>query len=119
MLFTPYPYYSPFFYSVWFFSTSTMTSLEEFTSKPLDYVVVGGGTAGLLIAARLSEDPNVTVGVLEAGGNRLNDPMVDCPNAFMQLWDKPEYDWSFQTVPQVLMIPHRSLSRKSDLDEED
>jgi choline dehydrogenase-like flavoprotein len=76
-------------------------SAEAFTKKPYDYVIIGGGTAGLVLAARLSEDANVNVGVLEAGGNRLNDPMIDAPNNFMSLWDKPEYDWSFKTVPQV------------------
>lgn len=65
------------------------------------YVIIGGGTAGLCVAARLSEDPNVTVGVLEAGGNRLDDPLVDAPNLFLQLWDKPEYDWCYKTAPQV------------------
>lgn len=73
---------------------------EDFSKKSYDYIIIGGGTAGLTIAARLSEDENVSVGVLEAGGNRLNDPMVDAPNLFLQLWDKPEYDWSYQTVPQ-------------------
>ena len=74
---------------------------EDFSRKSYDYIIIGGGTAGLTIAARLSEDENVSVGVLEAGGNRLNDPMVDAPNLFLHLWDKPEYDWSYQTVPQV------------------
>lgn len=76
-------------------------SPEEFTGKAYDYVICGGGTAGLVVAARLSEDPNVTVGVLEAGENRLNDPLIDAPALFIQTWDKPEYDWSFKTVPQV------------------
>ncbi|OAG07777.1 alcohol oxidase [Paraphaeosphaeria sporulosa] len=75
-------------------------SPEEFTETPYDYVVIGGGTAGLVVAARLSEDPNVTVGVLEAGDDRLDDPLVDAPNLFLQLWDKPEYDWSYKTMPQ-------------------
>ncbi|OCL04181.1 GMC oxidoreductase [Glonium stellatum] len=75
-------------------------SAENFSKKSYDYVIVGGGTAGLTIAARLSEDENVSVAVLEAGGNRLNDLMVDAPNLFLQLWDKPEYDWSYQTIPQ-------------------
>ncbi|KAF2709503.1 GMC oxidoreductase [Pleomassaria siparia CBS 279.74] len=75
-------------------------SAEEFTSKSYDYIVIGGGTAGLVVAARLSEDPNVTVAVLEAGGNRLDDPLIDGPNLFLNLWDKPEYDWCYKTVPQ-------------------
>lgn len=76
-------------------------SPEEFTKTSYDYVVIGGGTAGLVVAARLSEDPNVTVAVLEAGGNRLDDPLIDAPNMFLQLWDKPEYDWCYKTIPQV------------------
>lgn len=38
------------------------------TNASYDYVVVGGGTAGLTIAARLAEDPDVSVAVIEAGG---------------------------------------------------
>jgi choline dehydrogenase len=76
-------------------------SAEDFTTKEYDYVVCGGGTAGLVIAARLTEDPNVTVGVLEAGGNGLNDVLIDAPNLFLQLFGKPQYDWSFKTVAQV------------------
>jgi choline dehydrogenase len=76
-------------------------SAEEFVKKSYDYVICGGGTAGLAVAARLTEDPNVTVAVIEAGANRLNDVLIDAPNLFMQLWDKPEYDWQYKTVPQV------------------
>ena len=38
------------------------------TNATYDYVVIGGGTAGLTIAARLAEDPDVSVAVIEAGG---------------------------------------------------
>lgn len=44
-------------------------SVEDFTNKSYDYVICGGGTAGLVITARLTEDPNITVGILEAGGS--------------------------------------------------
>jgi choline dehydrogenase len=76
-------------------------SVEEFTKQEYDYVICGGGTAGLVMAARLSEDPNITVAVLEAGGNGLDDLMIDGPNLFLQLMGKPEYDWDYKTVPQV------------------
>jgi choline dehydrogenase len=59
-------------------------SAQDFASKSYDYIVCGGGTAGLVIAARLTEDPNVTVGILEAGGNGLNDMLIDAPNLFLQ-----------------------------------
>ncbi|KAH7078872.1 hypothetical protein BKA63DRAFT_252912 [Paraphoma chrysanthemicola] len=75
-------------------------SVEDFKNKAYDYVIIGGGTAGLVLAARLTEDPNVKVGILEAGGNGLDDLLIDGPNLFTQLWGKPEYDWMYSTVPQ-------------------
>ena len=41
-------------------------------SETYDYMIVGGGTAGLVLAARLTEDPAVHVAVLEAGEKRLD-----------------------------------------------
>lgn len=77
---------------------------DEITAKPYDYVIVGGGTAGLTLAARLSENPGVTVVVLEAGEAHLNDPRVMTPGLAISLYDDPEYDWGFKTVPQVSTI---------------
>lgn len=51
----------------------------QFASKSYDYVIIGGGTAGLTLAARLTEDPSVSVGVIEAGQNRLADPNILVP----------------------------------------
>lgn len=81
-------------------------SVEEFTKQEYDYVICGGGTAGLVMAARLSEDPNVKVAVLEAGGNGLDDLLIDGPNLFLQLMGKPQYDWDYKTVPQVCTIKY-------------
>lgn len=77
------------------------TSAEDFLSHKYDYVIVGGGTAGLVVAARLTENENVTVGVLEAGKNQLGNMLVDCPAMFLQMFNDPEYDWAFRTEPQV------------------
>ena len=63
--------------------------------------MVGGGTAGLVVAARLSENPDITVGVLEAGKNRLGDMLIDSPVMYMQTFNDPEYDWGFKTVEQA------------------
>lgn len=52
-------------------SSSALCGVEEFTHQKYDYVVVGGGTAGLCVAARLTENPDVTVGVIEAGADRM------------------------------------------------
>ncbi|KAJ5363131.1 hypothetical protein N7541_003975 [Penicillium brevicompactum] len=75
-------------------------SVEEFTRTTFDYVICGGGTAGLVVAARLSENPDVTVGVIEAGKYRIGDPLVDTPAAFSQMFENPEYDWCLYTTPQ-------------------
>ncbi|KAG9789513.1 Dehydrogenase [Exophiala dermatitidis] len=77
-------------------------SVEEFVQQQsYDYIICGGGTAGLTVAARLTENPEVTVGVIEAGKNRLGDALVDTPALFLQMLGNKEYDWTFDTVPQV------------------
>jgi choline dehydrogenase len=86
-------------------------AVEDFISKSYDYIVCGGGTAGLVVAARLSENPDITVGVLEAGGSGLDDVLIDAPNLFLQLYGKPQYDWAYKTVPQVWFRSHGSSTR--------
>lgn len=53
-------------------STTSSISPEEVLERTYEYVIVGGGTAGLAVAARLTEDPAVNILVLEAGENRLH-----------------------------------------------
>ncbi|CAG2105047.1 unnamed protein product [Medioppia subpectinata] len=62
-----------------------------------DYVVIGAGTAGSVMAARLSEDPHVTVLLLEAG--KAENIVSDVPMNSLNLQMTP-MDWSFETVPQ-------------------
>jgi hypothetical protein len=80
---------------------SALVSGDEFASQDYDYVICGGGTAALAIAARLTENPDVTVGVIEAGKNRLGDPLIDTPALFLQMLGNKEYDYAWMTPPQV------------------
>ncbi|MCJ1385955.1 hypothetical protein MMC17_009080 [Xylographa soralifera] len=69
-------------------------------AKTFDFIIVGGGTAGLVLANRLTETSGIEVVVIEAGANRLNDPKITIPGLATTLYDDPLYDWSFTTVPQ-------------------
>jgi choline dehydrogenase-like flavoprotein len=66
-------------------TSNALCSVQEFTSQDYDFIVVGGGTAGLVVAARLTEDPNIQVAVLEAGEDRMNDPSVSTPSLYPTL----------------------------------
>ena len=72
----------------------------SFVATTYDYLIAGGGTAGLTLAARLSEDSEVTVGVIEAGLDRTQDPNVLTPGFTVALWENPNYDWMFKTTSQ-------------------
>lgn len=82
-------------------SESVFAKVDEFVSISFDFIIVGGGTAGLVLAARLSENEKFQVGVLEAGENKLDDPMINIPTLYMQDLNVPGYDWTFKSVPQV------------------
>src|SRR5215813_8946634 len=63
--------------------------------KEFDYIIVGAGSAGCVLAARLSQDKHVRVALVEAGG-RDDAPEINMPIAFPQLF-KTKYDWDFAT----------------------
>jgi choline dehydrogenase len=75
-----------------------------------DYLVVGGGMAGLNVAARLAENPSLLVGVIEAGsfyeltnGNLSQVPGTDIYYAGKDQDDwQPGIDWGFVTTPQMV-----------------
>ena len=63
-----------------------------------DYVIVGAGTAGCLLANRLSADPNTRVALLEAGG-RDTYHWIHIPVGYLYLMGNPRTDWGYQTAP--------------------
>ena len=82
--------------------TALASSAEAFVAQEFDYVIVGGGTAGLVVAARLSENERVRVGVLEAGGYVApgEEPRIDLVVNYGLVFGDPKFDWNLKSVPQ-------------------
>lgn len=68
-----------------------------------DYVIIGGGSAGCTLAIRLSEDPTVSVLLVEAGhsrGNWLDYWKIEMPAAFGEAWRNPKFNWMYEGEPE-------------------
>ncbi|KAJ6257553.1 Dehydrogenase citC [Drechslerella dactyloides] len=84
-----------------------LNAAQKFAAKRFDYIVVGGGTAGLVVANRLSACPDISVGVLEAGDNGLDEPIIYTPG-FVGRAVGTKWDWNFTTIAQP-ELNNRSL----------
>ncbi|TPX20366.1 hypothetical protein DIZ76_016254 [Coccidioides immitis] len=72
---------------------------REFASQVFDYLIIGGGTAGLVVASRLSEKPHLKIAVIEAGPAVFDEPLINEPELFGEAIGT-KYDWQFETEPQ-------------------
>jgi choline dehydrogenase len=73
-----------------------------------DVVVVGGGSAGCVLASRLTENPAITLCLIEAGG-RDHNPWIHIPLGFGKLVPNPKVNWGYETEPE----PHLNGRRLS------
>ncbi|KAI0469868.1 GMC oxidoreductase [Xylariaceae sp. FL0804] len=69
------------------------------SSETYDVVIIGGGTSGLVLANRLTENPKLQVVVIETGEDRGADPHTLTPGAWPLLSNSPA-NWTFRTIPQ-------------------
>ena len=76
-----------------------MTEATQNFLRTFDYIVVGAGTAGCVIAARLSEDPSIEVCLIEAGGSERH-PYISIPAAVGCAIMNPKMGWGLKTTPQ-------------------
>lgn len=79
-------------------SYSVKTVLPSVVKPSYDYIIVGGGTAGSVLAHRLSEDGKNRVLLLEAG---VKEPDINSVPFMSQLLRKTDTDWSYQSTPQI------------------
>ncbi|KAF8306903.1 alcohol oxidase [Clavulina sp. PMI_390] len=80
-------------------NSKLVTDPATLAQQEFDYIVIGAGAAGCVLANRLSENPKVRVLLVEAGGNNEKELLSKVPAAWPQLMHTPN-DWAYKTTPQ-------------------
>ncbi|GBE79756.1 GMC oxidoreductase [Sparassis crispa] len=75
--------------------------LQDVADNSFDYIICGGGTAGLTLAVSLSEDPRVSVVILEAGQAHVNEPDILRPASYGSHFSNDAFCWAHQTTKQA------------------
>jgi len=76
------------------------------TFQTFDYIIVGAGSAGCVLANRLTEDPSVTVLLLENGGSDRS-LFIQMPSALTIPMNSPKYDWQYESEPEPYLNNRR------------
>jgi 4-pyridoxate dehydrogenase len=74
--------------------------------RAYDYVIVGAGSAGCVLAYRLTADPSVRVLLLEAGP-RDGHPLIHVPIGLGRIWERRLFDWGYDTEPEPRLDDRR------------
>jgi choline dehydrogenase len=87
-------------------AASAIGRLGAQTTSEFDYVVIGAGSAGCVVANRLSADVKARVLLLEAGAANTSDPGITTPGRWVTLIGS-SFDWGYATDPEVALSGRR------------